>query len=212
MARGDKRTRNWATIIYPRQSEDEETTCPDNWADILAEMGVKVAVSPLHDKDVQGDGTPKKAHRHVLFAFEGVKTAEQVKELTAKIGGVGVEPINSLYAQTRYLCHQDNPEKAQYSTLDVLTFGGFEFKRYSSTKEDEEKDTISKMGRIMNLVAEKGLYEYCEVAEYLMSEEQELFGTFRTNAYFFATFLKSKQKFTEKIYKETCQGQEENIN
>lgn len=210
MARGDKRTRNWATIIYPRQA-DEETTCPENWADILAEMGVKVAVSPLHDKDVLGDGSPKKPHRHVLLAFDGVKTAEQVKELTAKIGGVGVEPINSLYAQTRYLTHQDNPEKAQYSSVDVLTFGGFEYRRYASTKEDEEKETIGKMGQIFSVIAEKNIYEFADIADYLMSEAPDLFGTFRKNPYFFATYLKSKQNITKIIENTPCQTEKGNV-
>ena len=55
----EKRTRNWATIIYPRQDDGEETTCPDNWADVLSELAVKCAVSPLHDRDVTKDGEIK---------------------------------------------------------------------------------------------------------------------------------------------------------
>ena len=69
MAKGEKRTRTWATIIYPRQSEDEKTTCPDNWADVLGELGVKVCVSPLHDKDIEANGEKKKPHRHVIFSI-----------------------------------------------------------------------------------------------------------------------------------------------
>ena len=64
----EKRTRNWATIIYPRQAEGEETTCPENWSDILSELAVKAVVSPLHDKDLTEAGEKKKAHRHVVIA------------------------------------------------------------------------------------------------------------------------------------------------
>lgn len=188
----EKRTRNWSTIIYPRQTEGEETTCPENWADIIAELGVKCAVSPLHDKDVNGDGTPKKAHRHVLVAFDGVKTQKQAKEVFERIGGVGAEPVNSLYAMTRYLTHQDNPEKAQYSSIDVLTFGGFEYRRYATTKEDEEKQAIGQMGEIFNIVEELRLYNFADLAEYLITERQDLFPCMRKNSYFFASFLKSK--------------------
>ena len=145
----EKRTRNWSCIIYPRQGlEGEQTECPENWAEILGEMGVKCAVSPLHDKDVKPDGTPKKPHRHVVFAYDGVKTEKQAREDFAKIGGVGCEAVRSLYSMTRYLTHKDDKDKAQYSTLDVLTFGGYEYKRYVETKEDEERDTIGKMGKI----------------------------------------------------------------
>lgn len=199
----EKRTRNWSTIIYPRQTEEEETSCPDNWADILGELGVKCAVSPLHDKDVkEGDnptGELKKAHRHVLIAFDGVKTRAQAKEIFERIGGVGAEPVNSLYGMTRYLTHEDNPEKAHYSSLDVLTFGGFEYKRYASTKEDEEKQQMSQMGEIFSLVEEKQLYNFSDLAEFLMTERQELFGCMRKNSYFFACFLKSKLEIYKNI-------------
>lgn len=194
-----RRTRNWATIIYPRQNEDDETTCPNNWADILQELAVKICVSPLHDKDINADGNFKKAHRHVLIAFDGVKNKEQALEIVNKIGGVGCEPISSLYSQTRYLTHIDNPEKAQYSSLDVLTFGGYEYKRYAQTKEDEEKDMISKMGKIFNIITEKQLFDFADIAEYLLQEETELFNTFRRNAYFYTQFIKSKKEFTKLI-------------
>lgn len=190
----EKRTRNWSTIIYPRQTEQDETTCPDNWADILGELGVKCAVSPLHDKDVNGDGTPKKPHRHVLVAFDGVKSREQAAELFDRIGGVGAEPVNSLYGMTRYLTHMDNPEKAQYSTMDVLTFGGFEYRRYASTKEDEEKETVGHIGEIMEIVQNNLVFGFSDLAELLMSERPELFTVFRKNPYFFAQYLRSKQE------------------
>lgn len=194
----EKRTRNWATIIYPRQAEGEETTCPENWSDILSELAVKAVVSPLHDKDLTEGGEKKKAHRHVVIAFDGVKTEAQAREIFSRIGGVGCEPVSSLYAMTRYLTHKDNPEKAQYSSIDVLTYGGYEYKRYVETKEDEERDIVSKMGEIFNICAERMMYDFAECAEYLMCERPELFTTFRKNPYFFATFFKSKQNLAEK--------------
>lgn len=190
----EKRTRNWSTIIYPRTQDGEETTCPDNWADILAELGVKCAVSPLHDKDVTGDGEKKKAHRHVVIAFDGVKTKAQAKEIFDRIGGVGAEPVNSLYGMTRYLTHMDNPEKAQYSTMDVLTFGGFEYRRYASSKDDEEKQTVSQMGEIMQIISGEMIYSFSDLAEILLVERPELFTCMRKNSYFFACFLKSKRE------------------
>ena len=154
----EKRTRNWSTIIYPRQTEGEETTTPDNWSDILAELGLKCAVSPLHDRDLTADGQQKKPHRHVIIAFDGVKTRQQAKEVFDRIGGVGAEAVNSLYGMVRYLTHEDNPEKAHYSTVDVLTYGGFSYKRYASTKEDEEKEIQNQMGAIFNAILDFGLY------------------------------------------------------
>lgn len=208
----EKRTRNWACIIYPRQTAEDETECPENWAEVLEQLGVKAAVSPLHDRDLKEDGTFKKPHRHVLFSFEGVKSAKQVRELFQRIGGVGCEPINSMYAQVRYLTHKDNKDKAQYSALDVLTFGGFEYKRYASTKEDEDKECTEKMVRIFNLMEERGVGDFHHVADLLWSEEPELFGTFRRNSYFFAQYIKSKKEFTCRMVEtDVCLEQEERL-
>ena len=85
----------------------------------------------------------------------------------------------------RYLTHKDNPEKAQYSSLDVLTFGGFEYKRYASTKEDEDKDTSEKMGRIFAIMAERNLGVLSRGGVPLLQEEPELFAVFRKNSVLF---------------------------
>src|SRR5699024_8223215 len=70
----NQRTRNWSIIVYPESA-------PENWIDILQKEYVKMVVSPLHDKDVNPDDTLKKAHYHVLFMFDGVKSYNQVKSI-----------------------------------------------------------------------------------------------------------------------------------
>ena len=42
-------------------------------------------ISPLHNKDVNADGTPKKPHWHVILTFKGLKSYEQVKAITDKL-------------------------------------------------------------------------------------------------------------------------------
>lgn len=68
--RAGQRTRNWTLIFYP---ED----LPDDWKERVDELCVKWIESPLHDRDENPDGTPKKAHIHTLFMFETVKNSEQ---------------------------------------------------------------------------------------------------------------------------------------
>ena len=115
-----KRTRNWATIVYPESA-------PIDWMTILENLHVPALVSPLHNMDLTTDGAEKKEHYHVVLMFEGVKTREQVQELFEQIGGVGTEAISSLKAYSRYLCHLDNPEKAQYNPDEVLYFSGADY-------------------------------------------------------------------------------------
>ena len=106
-AYGKGRTRNFATIVYPESA-------PENWKTILEEAMVPAFISPLHDKDINPDGEIKKAHFHVILAFDTVKTLEQAQDIISKIGGVGCQPVVSLRGNARYLCHLDNPEKYQH--------------------------------------------------------------------------------------------------
>lgn len=118
--KSSKRTRNYATVVYPESA-------PENWQDILASQLVPSFISPLHDKDINPTGEPKKAHYHVVLMFEGVKTVDQARALVEQFGGVGCEVINSLRGYARYLCHLDNPEKAQYKADDVKAFCGADY-------------------------------------------------------------------------------------
>lgn len=86
---------------------------------------MQVYISPLHDRDVNPFGEPKKPHYHVILAYDGPKSYEQVKRLTDEINASAkIEKVNSLRGYLRYFCHEDNPEKAQYSRSDIQCIGG----------------------------------------------------------------------------------------
>ena len=116
----DTRGRNFATMVYPESA-------PENWREILAGYYVPAFISPLHDKDVNPTGEPKKPHHHVMLMFEGKKSDEQVREIFKTIGGVGLEKVDSMRGMARYLCHLDNPEKAQYNPSDVVSLCGSDY-------------------------------------------------------------------------------------
>lgn len=110
-----KRTRNWACVVYPDSTVDD-------WIKILEEFHVPFLVSPLHDNDVSADGQPKKPHYHLLLCFDSVKTSDQAQEIFNSVNGVGIEKVSSLRGYARYLCHLDDPDKAQYNPNDVYAF------------------------------------------------------------------------------------------
>lgn len=116
----DGRARNFACVVYPESA-------PENWLQIIAEAKIPVLVSPLHDRDLNPTGEPKKKHYHVISLYENKKNEEQAREFFESFGGVGCEVVKSIRGYARYLCHLDNPEKAQYSTADVLQYGGADF-------------------------------------------------------------------------------------
>lgn len=108
----DTRTRNFATVVYPESA-------PEDWKEILFTHCVPAFISPLHDKDINPTGEPKKPHYHVMLMFEGKKSVAQVEEIFSSINGVGCEVVKSVRGYARYLCHLDNPEKYQYDTSEV---------------------------------------------------------------------------------------------
>lgn len=158
------RTRNYATVVYPESA-------PDDWQEVLSESFVPAFISPLHDKDVNPTGEPKKPHYHVLIMFDSVKTMEQAKEIFDKIGGVGCEKVNSIRGYSRYLCHLDNPEKAQYDQSDVRSMCGADYINTIGLVTDKYK-AIREM---MEFISEKDIYAYSDLLEYCAAERFDWF-------------------------------------
>ena len=127
-----QRYRNFATVVYPESA-------PKDWKDTISKLAIPGFISPLHDKDVNPTGEPKKPHYHVLIMFDGKKSKEQVSVVFGSFGGVGCEVVNSARGYARYLCHLDNPEKAQYSTDKVTCLAGSDYLNTIGTSADKFK-------------------------------------------------------------------------
>lgn len=161
---GRGRTRNFTTIVYPESA-------PENWQELLAEQFIPAFVSPLHDKDVNPGGEAKKPHYHVMIMFDSVKTIEQARSVFNVIGGVGCEVVNSLRGCSRYLCHLDNPEKAQYNPEDVRSLCGADYVGACSL-------VIDKYKAIREMIAfckETGLVSYADLLEYCAEQRFDWF-------------------------------------
>lgn len=161
---GRSRTRNFATVVYPESA-------PENWKELLVQQFVPAMVSPLHDKDINPTGEPKKPHYHVIIQFDSVKTADQAKEVFEVIGGVGCEPVKSIRAYTRYLCHLDNPDKAQYSVDDVLQFGGADFYKIIECVIDR----YTAIAEILDFCDDNQIYSFRKLVQICRQEHFEWF-------------------------------------
>lgn len=125
-----KRYRNFTAIVYP-----DCVDTPSNWLDILRDLQLQFFISPLHDKDLNANGEPKKAHYHVILMFDSTKTRDQAIEVFKTVGAVIPPPIanrdmfiiSSLRSTARYLCHIDNPDKAFYPIEKVTSIGGADY-------------------------------------------------------------------------------------
>ena len=149
------RTRNFATVVYPESA-------PVNWIERLDQHHIAALISPLHDKDKNPSGEPKKAHYHVLLMFESPADYEsKVAPIFAEIGGVGREKVGSARGYARYLCHLDNPEKIQYSPSEVCCLGVADYNSIVNLPTDD----IKVITEIKNFCRENEVYSLAEIID-----------------------------------------------
>lgn len=159
-----KRTRNYATVVYP-------DSAPENWLELISELKIPCFISPLHDKDINANGEPKKPHWHIMLMFEGVKTEEQVKDIISAFSGVGLEVVSSLRGYARYLCHLDNPDKAQYNPADVVCYGGAEYFDIIGLASDK----YNAVREIIQFVNENKILFFADLLEYASIHRDDWF-------------------------------------
>lgn len=160
----ERRTRNFVTVVYP-------DSAPDDWLNTIAELKIPCFISPLHDKDINANGESKKPHWHVMLMFEGVKTEAQVRDVVSTFGGVGLEIVNSLRGYARYLCHLDNPEKAQYSTDNVSMYGGADYFNIIGLASDKYKA----VAEMIDFVKENNILFFSDMLEYASVHRNDWF-------------------------------------
>lgn len=113
------RFRDWTCIVYP-------DSAPDNWIDILKKEHLCFGVSPLHDSDVNGDDSEKKAHWHLYIKYQGVKSYDQVCDDIRELNCTIPKNVKNPVGLVRYFIHLDNPEKHQYDIGEIVSYGGFD--------------------------------------------------------------------------------------
>lgn len=179
--KGRGRVRNFASVVYPESA-------PENWLETLDGLHVPAFVSPLHDKDVNPNGSPKKAHWHVLIMFAGVKTQEQAQAVISAIGGVGCESVSTVRGYARYLVHADNPEKAQYSKSDVKAFSGADYDAITHLPTDDVK-LIREMVEYIRVNQVTGFAMFADICA---RDHEDWFRALVTkSAYFIKEYIKS---------------------
>lgn len=115
-----EKSRYWACVVYPESMSD-------GWEVRLKESCVACAMSPLHDKDVDAEGKPKKSHYHVLVKWGNTTTMSSVLSFAKGVFGSCATCIRvvSPGGYYDYLYHKNDPDKAQYDPTHIVKFGGF---------------------------------------------------------------------------------------
>lgn len=175
--------RNWAFVAYP-------DSLPVDWVDQLRLAGVQAAISPLHDRDLDPDGQPKKPHYHVILVYGNPTTYGNVRQLTnGRLGQTVPQPLEQVRGYYRYLTHQDNPDKAQYDPAQIQLIGGFDLRDFCEMTKSEV-DRIKR--EIMTLIRDNGITEYADLIDVLLDGGQAMqdwFSVASSNTLFFRSYL-----------------------
>lgn len=99
--------RHFAFVVYPESA-------PEDWIEQLKQTGLAFVVSPLHDKDINADNTPKKAHYHVIVSWGNSTTYRSARGLCDTLKCPIPQMLKNCNGMYRYLTHKDNPDKYQY--------------------------------------------------------------------------------------------------
>lgn len=160
----NRRQRNWVFIVYPESA-------PEDWRDRLDEFRIPWVESPLHDMDINpGTGEIKKPHWHICLVADGVKSFEQICEITGSVNGTFPQPVFSLRGQIRYFAHLDNPEKHQYSVDSIIAHMGADLEAYLMPTRSQRYRYIADM---LQWCRDNDIIEFQDLMDYAMADRME---------------------------------------
>lgn len=143
--------RVWSIIGYP-------SSLPADWLQVLTETGLKVAISPLHDKDIKvlqqdfeedsenTSGIYKKPHYHIMLIWENPTTYNNVLELALKINSKIIKPVESPVGMFWYHIHryERDPNKPMYDNKDRILLNGCSEDDFIDL-DDDDKFTLKEI-------------------------------------------------------------------
>ncbi len=183
------RTRYYTFVVYP-------DSAPGGWEEIIDAQHIAWVRSPLHDRDVNGDGSAKKAHWHVMLAYDSLKTLEQANAVSALVNATVCQCVESPRALVRYFAHLDNPDKAQYDQRDIVCHGGYDLGDTLRTSNQSRYDVIRAM---LAYVVDADIVEYEDLVIYAMYNEPSWFEALADNCtYMVNAFIKSRRNRLDK--------------
>lgn len=163
-----EKARYFTFLLYPE-------SIPNDWIDNLELIGVPIAISPLHDKDlsdVEGQKY-KKEHYHVIYVSKNPVTAESVRlKVKRSLGDKSVAMVQivstSMENMYLYLTHESKDaiakNKHKYSKADIRLLNNFDIDRYI-TLDVEDKDDM--LNDVCDLIDDHNLANMRELRRFI---------------------------------------------
>lgn len=187
----------WCFVLYPESA-------PDNWIDVLNRSGLAWAVSPLHESDLNPDGSKKKAHYHVIIIWTATTTYNAVKKFTHETLKATVpQVLQSPLGYYRYFTHEDNPEKYQYDKADIMSGNGFDIADYAKMTKQQKLEMHM---MITQMIIDNDIHNYADAVQACLSMGFDEYEMITTHTIHFTNLCKSvayRAKNSEVEYNES---------
>lgn len=169
--------RHFWYVVYPESA-------PKDWVEQLRQTGLAFCVSPLHDKDVNPDGTTKKPHYHVIVSWSNSTTYRSARSLCDEILKCPRPQIlKNPTGAYRYHQHKDNPEKFQYEEAS---------KTYNGWKRPIDSNEVTEIKRwIYQAIYIEDCQEYGELLTVCLAEGPEYFDVASNNTMYCSKLCQS---------------------
>ena len=142
-----EKARYFTFLLYPE-------SIPNDWLEKLELLGVSIAVSPLHDKDLSNVAGQKykKAHYHVIYVAKNPVTAESVRlKIKRSLGDKSVAKVQvvvqSMENMYLYLTHESKDaiekHKHKYAKSDIMLLNNFDIDRYVTLDVEDKDDMLN---------------------------------------------------------------------
>jgi len=141
------KARYFTFLLYPE-------SIPEDWETRLELLGVPIAISPIHDKDLsEMEGQQyKKAHYHVIYVAKNPVTSESVRlKIKRTLGDNSVAMVqivvHSMENMYLYLTHESKDaiakNKVKYSKNDIKLINNFDIDRYITLDVEDKDDMLN---------------------------------------------------------------------
>ena len=162
-----EKARYFTFLLYP-------DSIPEDWEMQLELLGLPMAISPLHDKDlssVEGQ-LYKKAHYHVLYVAKNPVTADSVRWKIKKCLGeksvAMVQIVLNIENMYLYLTHESKDaiekKKHKYNKQDITMINNFDIDRYISLDVEDKDDMLN---TVCDLIDEYGIANIRELKRFV---------------------------------------------
>lgn len=143
------KSRYFTFLLYP-------DSIPEDWEMKLESIGIPIAISPIHDKDLSDmEGQKyKKAHYHVIYVAKNPVTADSVRKRMQRALGsrsvsmvqIVIQSMENIYL---YLTHESKDaiakKKHVYDKKDIKLLNNFDIDRYITLDVEDKDDMLNEV-------------------------------------------------------------------